>query len=402
MHGEHYPDPSAPVVPTRSLIPAAWMWSAREASAALASRDLGTILRTYRRLNGFSQQHLADLLGYDKTYVSMMETGRRSINDIGTRRHIARTLCLPVHIFGVTDVGDADFAAMVQFGDSTIRLAEIARQAGRAVEAVNELWPLTARLEARAANGDIERHTLVLLGRARLALGVSLGAVLPEERLAAAARWTGKALIIAERIDDPPLLAHTLRMHGNELRKANRIPAAIARLRRAVGLSADRVGHATALAFLARAAGEFGHRDLFDSAMARYRHVHDGWDGGGILAHPFTVREIHMRGLVSTGRAAAPAQIMQTAPADAMPSAPAWHVIERVTAGEVHLAAGDHDAADEALRTALTAAEAHRLPHQIQRAIRVAARGGLTGISTDGQGALVRVNRLLAPRGSES
>jgi hypothetical protein len=43
-------------------------------------------------------------------------------------------------VFGVTDGGDADFAAMVQFGDSTIRLAEIARQAGRAVD-VNQQVP---------------------------------------------------------------------------------------------------------------------------------------------------------------------------------------------------------------------------------------------------------------------
>lgn len=183
---------AAPVVPTRRLVRAVWMWSAREAAAALASRDLATILRTYRRLNGISQQRLADLLGYDKTYVSMIETGRRSINDIGTRRHIARTLGLPTHVFGVTDGGDADFAAMVQFGDSTIRLAEIARQAGRAVDAVNELWPLIARLEARAVEGHIERDTLVLLAQARVALGVSLGTVLPEERLAAAARWTAR------------------------------------------------------------------------------------------------------------------------------------------------------------------------------------------------------------------
>src|SRR5947209_11292976 len=102
---------AVPDVPTRRLAPAVWMWSAHDAAAALASRDLATILRTYRRLNGFSQQRLADLLGYDKTYVSMIETGRRSIGDIGTRRHIARTLGLPTHVFGVTNRDDADFAA---------------------------------------------------------------------------------------------------------------------------------------------------------------------------------------------------------------------------------------------------------------------------------------------------
>ncbi|MGH3979678.1 MAG: helix-turn-helix domain-containing protein, partial [Pseudonocardiaceae bacterium] len=151
------------------------------------TRDLGAILRTYRRLNRLSQEKLATILGYDKTYVSMIETGRRVISDIATRRHIADALALPAHALGVTDTSDADFAAMIQFADSTIRLAEIARQSGRTVDAVNELWPLAARLEARAAEGHAERDTLVLLGQARLTLGVSLGTVLPEERLVTAA-----------------------------------------------------------------------------------------------------------------------------------------------------------------------------------------------------------------------
>ncbi|MGH3875964.1 MAG: helix-turn-helix domain-containing protein [Actinophytocola sp.] len=388
-------------VPARRLVPALWMWSTREAAAALTSRDLATILQTYRRLNGLSQQRLADILGYDKTYVSMIETGRRSINDIGTRRHIARKLGLPTHVFGVTDGGDADFAAMVQFGDSTIRLAEIARQAGRAVDAVNELWPLTARLEARAAEGHIEQDTLLLLGRARVALGVSLGTVLPEERLAAAARWTGKALIIAEHLEDPAFLAHTLRMHGNELRKATRAPAAIKRLSRAVKLSTGPEGQGTALAFLARAAGEHGEPDIFDSAIARFRDLLDHGRAQGMLFNPFTFREILLRGLVSTDRAAKAVQIMQTDHADATPAAPQWHIIERVTAGRVHLAAGDSDGASEALRTALAAAEALRLPHQVQRTIRTAQDGGLTEISAAGQEALLRLNRLLAPAESD-
>lgn len=196
---------ASPIVTSR-LAPAVWMWSAPEATTALRSRDLATILRAYRRLNGFSQERLAALLGYDKTYVSMIETRRRVISDVTARRHIARALGLPTHVLGVTDTHDADFAAMIQFGDSTIRLAEIARQAGHAVDAVNELWPLVARLEARAAEGHLERDTLILLAHGRAALGVSLGTVLPEERLAAAARWTGKALQVAERLDDPSSL----------------------------------------------------------------------------------------------------------------------------------------------------------------------------------------------------
>jgi transcriptional regulator with XRE-family HTH domain len=201
---------------------------------------LAAIVLVYRRVNKLSQEQLARLLGYDKSYISLIETRRRTVNDVATLRHIAGVLGVPTHVLGVTDHDDADFAAMIQFGDSTIRLAEIARQAGRAVDAVNELWPLVARLEARAAEGRAERDTMILLGHGRAALGISLGTVLPEERLAAAARWTGKALAVAERLGDPVFLGHALRMHGNELRKADHVRAAVAHLGRAVAMSTER------------------------------------------------------------------------------------------------------------------------------------------------------------------
>jgi hypothetical protein len=49
-------------------------------------------------------------------------------------------------------------------------------------------------------------------------------------------------------------------------------------------------------------------------------------------------------------------------------------VIEQITLADVHLAAGDTDGADVILRPAIEAAAHHRLPHQIQRVGRIAAR----------------------------
>lgn len=369
----------------------AWMWSAPEAAVVLASRDLSAILRIFRRFNGLNQEQLAALLGYDKTYVSMIETGRRTISDISARRHIARALGLPGHVLGVTDPADSDFATLLQFGDSTIRLAEIARHAGCAVEAVNELWPLVARLEARVVEGHVERDSLLLLGQARVALGVSLGTVLPEERLTAAARWTGKALLIAERLNTGPFLEYALRMHGNELRKAGRTAAAVQRLRRAVALSDDREGRGAALALLARAAGEHGASNLFDCTIERYRTSLENRDGGGMLLNQFTFREIHLRGLLNTGREAEAVRIMSEDPIDATPVAPQWSVIERVTAGQTLAAAGDNTGAAEMLQVAIVSAESHRLPHQIQRAIRIADGAGMDDTTAAARAALHRL-----------
>lgn len=407
----HAPDPTCPTcyanahrgsaaIAPRGLPPALWLWSGPQAATALATRDLGVILRTYRRLNGLSQEKLAALLGYDKTYVSMIETGRRVISDIATRRHIADALALPPHALGITHTDDADFRAMIQFADSTIRLSELARQAGRAVEAVNELWPLVARLEARAAEGHIERETMVLLGQARLALGVSLGTVLPEERLVTAAHWTGKALVVAERLDDRHFLAHTLRMHGNELRKADRVPAGVARLRRAAHLSEGAEARGTAFALLARAAGEQGNAELFDQALAGYRGLLDNGNGRSMLFNPFTFREIELRGLVNTGRAPQAVRIIQTGLPDAAPVAPQWRIIERITAGQVLVAGGQLGEAEDVFRSAIVAAETSQLPHQIQRAIRAGEAGRLSGLMSEGRAALDRLNEAIAPASS--
>jgi len=83
----------------------------------------------------------------------MIESGRRHLTDRGTLAHIARTLAIPPHVLGIANPDGADFAAMLAFGTSVIRLAQIARQSGRTAEAVSEPWPLITRLEARVATG---------------------------------------------------------------------------------------------------------------------------------------------------------------------------------------------------------------------------------------------------------
>jgi hypothetical protein len=185
-------------------------------------------------------------------------------------------------------------------------------------------------------------------------------------------------------------------MHGNELRKADRLRAGVARLQRAAQLSDGAEARGTALVLLARAAGEQGNTELFDQALDGYRGLLDTGRGRSMLFNPFTFREIKLRGLVSTGRASQALRIIQTGIPDAAPVAPQWHVIERVTAGQVHMAAGQPDEGEDAFRTAVAAAEASRLPHQIQRAIRAAESARLDGVSSEGRAALNRLNEDLS------
>ena len=289
------------------------------------------------------------MLGYDRTYISMIESGRRHLTGRGTLAHIARTLAIPPHVLGIAGPDDADFAAMLAFGTSVIRLARIARHSGRAAEAVSELWPLITRLEARAAAGYAEPETMSLLAQARMSLGVALGRLLPDERLAAAARWTGRAVRIAWYLGDRPLLGLVLRMHGNELCKAGHPAAGIIRLRQALQ---------------------------------------------DVLFSPFSVREVRLGGLLATGRPAQAAELAGRYPAEGGPPSPHWRVIERITTAEVLARSGDEHTAETMLTAAISDAETLRLPYQVQRIIRLASEPGVLAGQTVHQQARAALTRL--------
>jgi len=371
-----------------------WRWATPAAQEALATRSLGTILRHYRQQQGLSQTALGLLLGYEKPYVSMLETGRRTITDVASLRRIAAVLSLPPHVLGVTDPADTDVAAMLQFGDSTIRLAEIARQGGHASAAVDELWPLAARLEARVADGHAEREVLELLARARTSLGVALGHILPEERLATAARWTGKGVAIARHLDDRAFHTIALRMHGNELRKAGLMGAALDRLRHAVALAVTRDEQAAVLPLLARAAGEAGAAKLFDHAVRDAHALLDQGVNRTSLFNPFSLHEVHVRGLVTTGRPHSAIDLLERTPAQGMQITPQWRVIAHITAGRVLLLEGDRSAAADSLHDAVEEAVAHQLPHQLQRILREAT--DLPEVHERAQSALARLREEIA------
>jgi transcriptional regulator with XRE-family HTH domain len=351
-------------------------------------------LRGYRRASALTQQQLADMLGYDRTYISMIESGRRSVTDRGTLVHIAGTLAIPPYVLGIAGQDDADFGAMVAFGTSVIRLAAIARQSGRAAEAVSELWPLITRLEARVAAGYADPEAMGLLAQARMSLGVALGHLLPDERLATAARWTGRALRVAWHLGDRRLLGLVLRMHGNELRKAGHPAGGAIRLRQALQVEDDPVRQGAGLVLLARAAAESGQADLFDAVTSECVRALETVSGQDVLFSPFTVREVRLRGLLATGRADAAIDLAEHYPAGSGPPSPHWRVIERITTAEVLARAGEDNAAETMLTAAINDAETLRLPHQVQRIIRLASQPGVLAGQTVHQQALAVFARL--------
>lgn len=381
--------------PPRTLIAASWLPRAEPDGL---KGNVGAILLSYRRAGQLTQQQLADLLGFDRTYISMIERGRRSITDGGTLRHISRRLAIPQHVLGITGPDDADFSAMLSFGSSVIRLADIARHGGHAAEAASELWPLITRLETRIASGHAEPEAVRLLAQARVSFGVTLGHLLPEEQMATAARWTGRALRLALDLGDRTLLASVLRMHGNELRKAGHAAAAMTRLRQSLQLN-DHPGHRGAtLVLLARAAAESGQADLFDTVTGQCVQALKTDEGHEVFFNAFTVREVRIRGLLATGRTGEAVDLAEGFAAEESPPTPQWRVIERVTTAAALARAGDEHAAVSMVSAALSDAETLRLPHQVQRIIRLTDQPGEPGNQTvraQAQAALTRLERQL-------
>jgi transcriptional regulator with XRE-family HTH domain len=369
------------------LTMSAWVWADPAAVAALRTGDLGTILRAWRHAHATTQEHLATLLGYDRTYISMIESGRREIHDVPTRRHIAAALAIPPHVLGITDPTDDDHTMMIILAESTIRLADLARAGGRAAEAVNELWPLVVRLEARADEGRLEADTLAVLSRARTSLGVCLGTVLPEEQLHIAAAWTGKGVTAAGHLDDPMTLAHALTMYGNELRKHGRYSQALGAFEQALVLTGSRPQSGPALILLARAAAEAGDTVRFTKSLRAVDELTDSHGVTGTLMDPYVRHEVSLRGLLDLGDLHTAASLAEQAPASPAP-VPQWETIATITRAALILSTGDHTTASRLLLEAIAQATVRHLPHQLQRILRLTTAYGCLDLTETARASL--------------
>jgi hypothetical protein len=237
-----------------------------------------------------------------------------------------------------------------------------------------------------------------LLVQARVSFGVALGHLLPEEQLATAARWTGRALRIAWDLGDRKLLASVLRMHGNELRKAGHVTAGIVRLRQSLQIDDHPARNGAGLVLLARAAAESGQADLFDMTAGQCVQGLNSTAGKEVLFNTFTVREVRLRGLLATGRTGQAVDLAERFAADDRPPTPQWRVIERITTADILARAGDEHAAAAMLSAALTDAETLRLPHQIQRIIRLTGQPDVLAgqpVRAQAEAALTRLDRQL-------
>ncbi len=138
----------------------------------------------------------------------------------------------------------------------------------------------------------------------------------------------------------------------------------------AVALDAPRQRTA-ALLQLARVASDPATFDATFDGLRRSREA-------GIASDPMitdaTILEVQLRGLLTTGRAGAAAEMINKLSWTAGAASPQWAVIRDITVASVMFTADSDSTAAPLLERAIASAVQLRLPHQIQRAQRVARR----------------------------
>jgi len=79
-----------------------WLQGGGHASTGTATHRVGELLSEYRTTHGLTQADLASLLGFDQSYVSKVESGRRQIRDLDALRRIAEVLVVAPEDLGLS------------------------------------------------------------------------------------------------------------------------------------------------------------------------------------------------------------------------------------------------------------------------------------------------------------
>ena len=336
--------------------------------------DVGQFLKGYRSAHGLTQSQLAAVLGFDQSYISKLENGQ-DLRKVTSLKEIATRLAIPPHLLvGVTLEGYTTkySTELLEVAPSVIHLSRIVREAGRADEAVNELWPVFLRLEAQATQDKDNISLLLTLSAGQTALGVILGDLLPEEDLYVTAHYLKKAASIADEFGDNTLKAEIYRGCGNELRKHKQFSEALYYLEGALFFASDNLTRGLATLLLARAYGEMGDQDHFDEKIEEALPLLDKAAYFTATFNPIMIHEVHLRGLLNLRRFDKISSTLEKNNKSNMVFhiAPQWRVISHLTTAEAMFRIGSIDDGLAEIQSALVGAEVCKLPHQVQRAIR--------------------------------
>lgn len=84
------------------------LWERPEMAQALADRDMGTVLRVFRRWTGASQTDIGMLVGVPQPHVSELERGARKVTTLDLFERFADGLGIPRRLLGLAEVSSSD------------------------------------------------------------------------------------------------------------------------------------------------------------------------------------------------------------------------------------------------------------------------------------------------------
>jgi len=133
---------SKPVVPPQSIpsLREAWLYVGRTEIAPPDGSNVGDLFRAYRATNNLTQGDLAAVLGFDQSYVSMVERGKRVIRDIGELRRVASKLGIAHDELGLVPVPRED-----SLPGEVADLANVSSAAGEPVGDDQRQWRMARR-----------------------------------------------------------------------------------------------------------------------------------------------------------------------------------------------------------------------------------------------------------------
>ncbi len=257
--------------------------------SGLGKRTFGDLVRVYREQMGLSQSELAERWGYTREYVSLVERGKRKLDQIEQVYHLADILEIPqeqldaigrgipqrkIDARNVRKADDALIQALLIPAQATVKLSWLVWYANHDTVVLDSLADTITRLEQ-----VIEDRRGALLQPAQELLAYAyemMGKVAFDQLNYPVASGHFQAMFeLGEEINNHPVMATALIRQGDVLRRRGRYEAAVNRLELAKRFTGKASAHIQGMReqTAARVYAEYGKEQQFLQAIEKAQTI---------------------------------------------------------------------------------------------------------------------------------
>jgi transcriptional regulator with XRE-family HTH domain len=339
--------------------------------------DIAEAMKRYRREHQLTQTQLAQRLRFDQGNISRIESRKKKIVDVAELHRLAGLLDVPPEQLGVTSNKDE---RPIGLPDPARTLTEIRRarhlrvaghplQAHHALDNVRATLPLVGEVASRS-------EAALVTSEWCLADAWALAEILPDQQLSRIVDLMMLACRngVADDLDAPS--AYLLGTLGNHLRIAGQPVRGLNLLLQAAQFDTNPEEVVATAIQLARAAADARRYDEFTVAVRQAKNALERCTLFSGLINQYAVDEVEARGLFQAGQHRAALHIVEHRDrAAGFVANPQWRIIFATTQAQILASDGWHDDSVSLLHDAARAAAAVRLPHELQRILRISRSG---------------------------